>query len=122
MLEKIRPTKYQLTLIYECPNCQSLYPFDHSELNQNFRWSCGCGAEYFIEKIEDIKLGVAYRTISKALVISEQTFIKSAVNYVFAMGYNREKINKIIGEIDTTQYSKKEDLIKAILAKVDENG
>jgi ribosomal protein S27AE len=121
MLEKIKPTKYQLTLIYECPNCQSSYPFDHSELNQNFRWSCGCGGEYFIEKIEDIKMGIAYRNISKPVIINEQSFIDSAVNYVFAMGYNREKINKIVDEIDTTLYDKKEELIRAILAKVDEN-
>jgi len=123
MLEKIQPSKYKLSLIYECPHCSSEYEFYDSELTkQSFRWYCGCGKEFLIEKINSIVLGLNYNNFSKPQIIPESNFISEAIRYAFAMGYNKDLITEIVDKLDTTQYTKKEDLIRAILGKVDDNG
>lgn len=120
-MQKIKPIKYELSLTYQCPKCLSEYNFNDSELNKGFRWYCGCGEEFLIEKIYDIKLGLCYKDTQKPNIISESNFIEDATRYVFAMGYNKDLIKGILYTIDTTQYNKKEDLIRAILAKVDDH-
>jgi hypothetical protein len=120
MLDKISPTKYKLTLVYRCPNCSSEYPFDESELKQsNLRWSCGCGNQFLIEKIQDIQLGICYRTDNDPEIINEDVFVSDAVKYVFAMGYDRDLVNRIVNKLDISDCHRKEDVIRKVLAEID---
>ena len=102
----IKPLKYELSLIYECPVCSTEYPFDISELVEgNLRWYCGCGQEFFIEKITNVQLGLGYN--DKKEVVTEKEFINDAAKYLSAMGYKRDLINKAINRVDLNDPTKK---------------
>lgn len=123
MINKLQPHRYELTLIYQCPVCLSEYPFDESELRKsNLRWSCGCGNQFLIEKINDVRLGLGYGSIKDKEIIDEKTFVNDAVKYVFAMGYDRDLINRIVNKLDVNDCHSKEDVIRKILAEIDIDG
>ena len=98
-MHKLRPCKFELHLIYNCPKCNSphwLIPIEAK--TKNFKFSC-CDNVFTVEQINDIKVNINFVKSDQSSdpigkVSAEGKILNEAFKILSAYGYKKTEIKQ----------------------------
>jgi hypothetical protein len=96
----LKPSTFDINLIYKCPICGDDHWFRGVELVGRPLLHC-CGKTFEIKPISNIKINLAYSTSSN------KEIFKDAIEILKSYGYSSEEIiNSDISAADSTEFIK----------------